>query len=200
MLALQSGARSVRHHALHRSSRTTPCPACGRTKDADCRWSDDWIACHSGGAGHSLKLGETITLNGQRWFLAATDAGHSGRSHIYRPDRLLPGRHCPRQQRREDVLHAVTVRRRIECLRPRVHAALRLRAWDLCTPAELRFVHETLASAEEAMRHLQRAKRTDPNLARLSNGLCRWIKQLGYQAADLQQFERSQLGMQEGWR
>ncbi len=97
-------------------------------------------------------------------------------------------------------MHAVIVRRRIETLRPRVHAALRLRAWDFCTPAELRLVHQTLASAQEAERHLERARRTDPSLALLSPGLSRWIKQLGYQAADLQQFERSQLGMQEGWR
>jgi hypothetical protein len=199
MLIHQSGAKHGAAPALRRSSRNTPCPACGRIKDADCRWSDDWIACHSGGAAHSLKLGETITLNGQRWFLAATDAGHSGRSHIYRPDQRLPG-HSHRQQRCEDALHAVIVRRQIERLRPRVHAALRLRAWDLCTPAELRLVHQTLAAAQDAMRHLQRARRTDRNLALLSPGLKRWIKQLSYQAADLQQFERSQLGMQEGWQ
>lgn len=195
-----SGSQSVRQcQTLHRSSRTNPCPICGRVKDSDCRWGDGWISCHSGAAAANLSPGQTVTIGGEAWYLSRTGGGHSGCSHIYRIDRPIPGR-CRRQKRREDLSLAALVKRQATLLRPRVHAALRLRPWELCAPVELRLVHETLASAQELMHHLQRARRVDPTLNNLLPGLRHWIKALSHQRADLLRFERDMLGMQEGWR
>lgn len=200
MLIHQTGNTSVwQHHALHRSSRHRPCPICGRVKDGDCRWGDSWISCHTGAAATDLSPSQTITIGGVTWYLSRTGGGHSGCSHIYRLDRPLPGR-CSRQQRREDLSLAVLVRRQFSLLRPRVHASLRLRLWELCAPVELRLVHDTLASSQELMRYLQQARRADPSLCHHLPALRHWIKALKYQQADLLRFERHILGMQEGWR
>ena len=41
------------------SGRNNPCPVCGRVKDADCRWNDTTILCHTG---TDLTPGDTITI------------------------------------------------------------------------------------------------------------------------------------------
>jgi hypothetical protein len=184
------------------SGRGNPCPICGRTKDGDCRWGDDWIACHSGAAANSLKPGQTIEAEGCTWYLSRTGGGHSGMAHIYRPHR--PGQHQKNRHRAKvgtDMLAKVRVCRRFyAALRPRVHAALRLPLWEQCSPVELRLVAETFDAAQQLIHHLQQARRLDQGLARLLPIVCHWVKALGYQLADLQTFQRHQLGMQEGWR
>jgi phage/plasmid-associated DNA primase len=56
---------------LNASSRRTPCPICGRTKDGDCRISDELVLCHYGSDNHpplDLKSGQVITgMDGQEW-------------------------------------------------------------------------------------------------------------------------------------
>ncbi|SBO44219.1 protein of unknown function [Cyanobium sp. NIES-981] len=136
MLLPQSGRRLARQQ-LYTSSRKSPCPICGRIKDSDCRWSYDWISCHSGAAANHLQPGQTLMVDGLQWYLAAVEAGHSGCSHVYRP-------HTPRQrpQFTRNKLQAVTEEDLIVrlCryfyreLRPREHASLRLPAWELCQP------------------------------------------------------------------
>lgn len=179
-----------------------PCPICGRTKDGDCRWGDDWIACHSGAAADTLKPGQTIEADGQTWYLSRTGGGHSGMAHVYRPHR--PGQ--PQNSRRRakpdvDLIAQVRACRRFyAALRPRVHAALRLPLWEVCTPVEMRLVIDTYTSIQQLIHRLQQARRSDPTLARLLPTARHWLKAMGYQLADLQRFQRQQLGMQEGWR
>ena len=66
------------------SSRTTPCPVCSRTKDADCRWNDAVILCHSGA---DLRPGQTMTITGQKWVFIHDNGGFSGSAAIFKPDR-----------------------------------------------------------------------------------------------------------------
>lgn len=184
------------------SSKQNPCPICGRSKDGDCRWGDDWIACHSGAAANNLKPGQTIEAEGQTWYLSRTGGGHSGMAHIYRPHRPGQPQRSRRRKKPDLDLHAQVraCRRFYAALRPRVHAALRLPLWECCTPVELRLVAVTFDAVQQLIQHLQQARRTDPNLARLVPVTRHWLKALGYQLADLQQFQRHQLGMQESWR
>ena len=183
------------------SCKATPCPICGRTKDGDCRWGDDWIACHSGAAANNLKPGQTIEADGQTWYLSRTGGGHSGMAHVYRPHR--PGQpqrhHCSKRDTDELALVA-TCYRLCALLRLRVHAALRLPHWEYCTPAELSLVPATYISIQQLIHRLQRARRSDPALGDRLPGARRWLKTMGYQLADLQRFQRQHLGMEEGWR
>ena len=186
---------------LHYSSKQKPCPICSRTKDGDCRWRAEWIACHTGAAANDLWPGQTIEALGQTWYLSRTNGGHSGTAHIYRPHRPGQRQHQHRSKRNTDTLAMLaTCRRFYALLRPRVHAALRLPLWEHCSPVELRLVADTYTGIQQLIHRLQQARRSDPTLIPLLPIARHWLKALGYQLADLQRFQRQQLGMEEGWR
>ena len=65
------------------SGRNQPCPACGRTKDADCRWNDTTILCHTG---TDLKPGKTIEVDGKRWAFIHHNGGFSKQAAVFKPD------------------------------------------------------------------------------------------------------------------
>ena len=187
--------------ALQPSGPRNPCPICSRTKDGDCRWSADWIACHSGAAANDLRPGQTIEALGQTWYLSRANGGHSAAAHIYRPHRPGQRQHQHRSKRNTDALAPVAACRRFYALvRPRVHAALRLPLWEHCSPDELALIPATFASVQQLIQRLQQARHTDPTLAGLLPIAHHWLKAMGYQLADLQRFQRRQLGMSEGWR
>jgi len=201
---LQRGSSvSTRPASRQRTSscKANPCPICGRTKDGDCRWGDDWIACHSGAAANNLKPGQTIEADGQAWYLSRTGGGHSGMAHVYRPHRpgqFQKGRGGSAASTKA-LAEVLACREFHAALRPRVHAALRLPHWEYCTPAELRLVADSFNDAQQLIHHLKRARRVDPALVRLLPIALHWIKSLGYQLGDLRHFQRQQLGMGEGW-
>ena len=73
---------------MQRSGRNNPCPSCGRVSDGDCAWSDDVIFCHAGsnhGPDPSLKIGDTVFIDGKPWALVKTGAGYSGAAHVFKP-------------------------------------------------------------------------------------------------------------------
>ena len=73
---------------MKKSGRNNPCPVCGRTKDADCRWSDDVIFCHCGstsGPDQNLRVGDTITIDGSQWALVKTNGGFDGSAFVFKP-------------------------------------------------------------------------------------------------------------------
>jgi len=80
---------------MQTSSRRSPCPVCGRTKDADCRWNDTTILCHQGssqGPPAGLKTGEVITVEGRSWALIKRDGGFDGAAAVFKP-------HKPKRRR-----------------------------------------------------------------------------------------------------
>ena len=73
---------------MQQSSRRTPCASCGRTRDGDCRWNAGAIWCHQGlhnGPAPSLRIGDTITIDGKPWALVSRDAGFVGSAELFRP-------------------------------------------------------------------------------------------------------------------
>ena len=66
------------------SGRNNPCPVCSRVKDADCRWNDTTILCHSG---TDLRPGQTITIDGQVWAFIHHNGGFSGSAAVFKPHR-----------------------------------------------------------------------------------------------------------------
>ena len=65
------------------SSRRTPCPVCGRTKDSDCRWDEKLLHCRTYAKEH-LRVGEVLRgHDGQQWaYLGDSDGG---RWAMFRP-------------------------------------------------------------------------------------------------------------------
>jgi len=73
---------------MQKSGRNNACPSCGRTKDADCRWSDDVIFCHQGsnhGPDQSLRVGDTILIDGAPWALVKRNGGYDGNAFVFKP-------------------------------------------------------------------------------------------------------------------
>jgi hypothetical protein len=75
---------SVSPAKLRPSSKRNPCPVCGRTKDGDCRISDEIVLCHNN-LGH--RPGQVFDVDGKRW--AYTGAAEDGRCGVFKPDRPL---------------------------------------------------------------------------------------------------------------
>jgi len=69
---------------MHHSGRNHSCPVCSRVKDADCRWSDEIILCHTG---TDLRPGSTIAIDGRQWALIRHNGGFSGQAAVFRPHR-----------------------------------------------------------------------------------------------------------------
>ena len=77
-------------NSLTASRKNNPCPICGRTKDTDCRWSDDVILCHQGrsfGPPAELQVGDTITIEGKAWALVSRKGGFDGSAAVFKPHR-----------------------------------------------------------------------------------------------------------------
>jgi predicted transcriptional regulator len=80
------------------SSKRTPCPICNRTKDGDCRISDDLVLCHHGST-HSpppgLKPGDLHPgHDGRHW--AFTGNTKDGRAAVFTIDKPRQQGHQPR--------------------------------------------------------------------------------------------------------
>lgn len=71
---------------MQSSSKRTPCPVCTRVKDADCRFNDEVVLCHTG---TDLRPGNTITINGAQWAFIHHRGGFSGSAAVFRPHREL---------------------------------------------------------------------------------------------------------------
>ena len=69
---------------MRHSTKAQPCPACQRTRDGDCRFTDDLILCHTG---TDLRPGDTIDIAGQPWALIRHDGGFDGAAAVFRPHR-----------------------------------------------------------------------------------------------------------------
>ena len=199
MYSHQSGNRPVRQHpALHRSSRHNPCPICGRVKDSDCRWGDEWIACHSGAKANSLSVSDTIEALGRVWYLSRINGGHSGASHIYKPHR--PGQ-SPRQQRRQIRLQATLqplLKQLFAQCRQQVQTCLAMPELVTLTAPEVAAEHAhatgTLANLDALHRQLLVARRTSAEATRLLLAIRHWRRLVSYQLEDVNRFPRCQLG------
>ena len=66
------------------SGHNQPCPVCSRVKDADCRFNDEVVLCHTG---TDLRPGDTITISGAQWAFIHHNGGFSGMAAVFKPHR-----------------------------------------------------------------------------------------------------------------
>ena len=89
------------------SSKKSPCPCCGRTKDPDCRFSDDLILCHCGstsGPPQHLRIRDVIQIHGRPWQLMKINAGYDGAAHCFKPHQARERTHRPLSANRQQML------------------------------------------------------------------------------------------------
>ena len=138
---------------MHRSVPKSPCPACGRAKDADCAWAHDIIFCHQGsshGVGN-LKLGDVIKANGTEWALTSRKGGFDGAAAVFRPHRPKSPHHRVYSPQEPGTVRATAAAGRKALL---AFYAAHDRAWAIpdfhsLTPDELREATLTITKARD---------------------------------------------------
>ena len=193
---------------MHVSSRKSPCPVCGRTKDPDCRWKDDVILCHHGKTHQppaDLQRGDVISIAGKPWALIRRDGGFDGAAAVFKPHSPFRKVRNRNHQRRfsslavdpkDALLHAAHAV--MAGLVQDIDRALSVPEFQFSLPHELQadfqLVEDTsnaLASFKQTLLKLQRRYGgLDEHLAQLTQAQ----KELGYQRRDVKRFKRCALG------
>ena len=162
---------------MQKSGRNNPCPVCGRTKDADCRWSDDVIFCHQGssqGPDQSLRIGDTININGAQWALVKTNGGYDGAASVFKPHQER-SKVADTRVNRDQILTKQAERSIAALALERFFDSFH-RAWDSgdlqdLTPHQLQVhfntAYETRKLAAELAPSVQKIWRKHPDLAAL---------------------------------
>ena len=181
---------------MQTSSKRTPCPVCSRTKDGDCRFTSDLILCHSG---TDLRPSDTLTIDGQQWYLSRLNAGYDGAAAVFKPHRSTfkptGNRHVDADRLAKRSVATFSIQRFLD------HFQL---AWDLddfhaLPPADLQgafdLIDTTAAEGIALSRSLAPVWRDHSDLA----DLYRWrvescVKSLQAQAKDAHSFRRYYLG------
>ena len=183
------------------SNRNTPCAVCGRTKDADCRWADDVILCHSG---TDLRPGQTIDANGREWAFIRHDGGYDGGAAVFKPHR--PRSQCKASQHRPSVqdlsnrdAQRVLWSQVIEGFYVAFIAAWNVHDFHWLRPSELKAAFATIERAHEKgavlSRSLQTIWRDHPDLKELHKlRVEQYIKHLSHQQDDAEHFKLHYLG------
>jgi hypothetical protein len=190
------------------SSRKSPCPFCGRTKDADCRWKADVILCHQG-TSHKppsdLRRGDVINIAGKSWALIRRDGGFDGAAAVFKPHN--PRRKVPNRdhQHRFDtltvdpkdvVLHAAHAV--MAGLVQDIDRALSVPDFQFSLPHELQadfqLVEETSNAVAAFKQTLLKLQRSTGGLERHLAQLTQALEDLGHVCRDVKRFKRCALG------
>jgi hypothetical protein len=181
---------------MQQSSKQTPCPACGRGVDGDCRFSDQVVLCHVGrrfAPPQHLRIGDQISIHGRPWALVATGKGYDGAAHVFKPHREN-SRHRPRPQKRAvqviDDLH--NLERCVDVLDSLAGTALEIppleqlldeditKARDIC--------EEAFSTSQKLLALLSRISRVQPSYEPLLAEVRMTQRDLRFQLADLNRY------------
>jgi len=104
-LGKQGAAAEIPTHSLLTpSSRRLACPICSRSKDGDCRISDQLVLCHYGSSHHPpqhLKPGDVIPgADGQQWaYTGDTSGGRAATFTLHKPRQSHRPQPAPQRQK-----------------------------------------------------------------------------------------------------
>jgi hypothetical protein len=188
--------RSVPSPRWVSSGRNHPCKFCGRDIDGKCRRGPGWISCWHGTSFHppDLKVGEVVTVEGERWAVVSVRGGFGGNSTVLRPHQER--QHLSRAARRKlERSEAEIVAGKIPVLMPLVEQALAVPPFEQLRDDEFREVHQLIQLAlEEAAGMLPRLAAVARGHAALEQFLA-WLqgkhRELEYQAADADRWASS---------
>ena len=169
---------------LKQSSRSEPCPVCGRDVDGDCRFGDGVILCHVGtrfGPPPHLKVGDVIQISGSGWVLARTGVGFAGSAHEFRPDRGV--RLKPKRQRSR--VQELAARRRLRKFHTGFRDAMRCPEFVLLSAEEadhyLPLIRQTAQEGQSLLPLAKAIASRSPRWKRHLKPLNKWCKALDYQ-------------------
>ena len=191
---------------MNYSGRNSPCPVCSRVKDADCRWNDTTILCHSG---TDLNPGDTITIDGIKWAFIHHNGGHSGMAAVFKPHRDRNREEWKRDLRRPtpntpaQLLAIQQKRNQWSDILDQFLAAFDA-AWNIpdlytATPQQLTAAFNTIDDAQTKAAalapHLQSIWRDCPDLKQLHKlRVEHCLKTIAHIAEDARRFKEQDLG------
>ena len=186
------------------SSRRTPCPICGRTKDDDCRWNDEVILCHTG---TDLKPGDTVVVGDKEWAFIHHKGGFSGMAAVFKPHIPRPASSSPAQPTPMATrVHGLS-KAQWDSVLTQFHQAFET-TWRLpdlyaCSPSELDGCIATITDAQKkaaAIRPwLSQVWRLFPDLDQTHRQRIESeLKHTAFIAEDLRSFQQNELGAEEG--
>ena len=186
------------------SGRNNPCPCCGRVKDADCRFNDEVVLCHTG---TDLRPGDQITINGAQWAFIHHNGGFSGMAAVFKPHREKEpssGQHLQTPNTAQELLSRQTKRSQWAHILDQFHDAFDA-AWDIpdlytCTPNQFQsacaVVSDAQAKAAALRPHLRTIWRDHPDLDQLHRlRVDAELKSIAFIAEDLRSFQQNELGL-----
>jgi hypothetical protein len=188
---------------MNSSSRSNPCPCCGRTKTSHCRWDDARIFCYQGVSHQppaNLARGETLTLgDGTTYFFAGYNKGFAGNSALFclhdpSNDRFTRPV-TPQAQRRQTARNLSSLeelRLQLEQAQIVTSHALAAPHYHSLTPDEIRGWMQVIQDAFKRLiaikPQVMRLRHLDPNLKEVFKSITGQIKELAYQKADFETF------------
>ena len=183
------------------SGRNNPCPHCQRVKDADCRWNDEVILCHTG---TDLKPSDVITINGAQWAFIHHRGGFSGSAAVFKPHRELHrGERHSTPSTTQELLSRQAKCHQWSAILSQFHAAFDA-AWNIpdfytATPDELHSasaaIQDAQAKAAALKPHLKTIWRNHKDLEQLHRlRVEAQLKSIAYIAEDWRQFQQFHLG------
>ena len=185
------------------SGRNNPCPVCQRVKDADCRWNDTTILCHTG---TDMRPGDTLTIAGQQWAFIRHDGGFSGSAAVFKPHIPRPASSPSAPIRRPEPFVDGLSRAQWDYVFNQFHKAFDT-AWRLpdlytCTPSELKdciaVINEAQQMATAIRQWLSQVWRVFPDLDQCHRQrIDAELRHIAFIAEDLRSFQQNELGYQE---
>ena len=183
------------------SGRNNPCPACGRTKDADCRWNDTTILCHTG---TDMRSGDTLTIAGTKWAFIHHKGGFSGVAAVFKPHRERSrGENLLTPNSPKELLSRQAKRHQWSEVLQQFYDAFDA-AWNVAdfytaTPNQLTAafaaITDAQAKAAALTPHLQAIWRDCPDLKQFHKlRVEHCLKSIAYMVRDAEDFERLDLG------
>ena len=186
------------------SGHNQPCPVCSRVKDADCRFNDEVVLCHTG---TDLRPGDTITISGAQWAFIHHNGGFSGSAAVFKPHRekeLTRGQRLHTPSSAQELLSRQTKRSQWAHILDQFHDAYD-EAWNIpdlytCIPNQFQSACAAITDAQAkaaALRpHLRTIWRDHEDLSQLHRlRVEAQLKSIAYIAEDLRQFQQNELGL-----
>ena len=187
---------------MNASGRNQPCPVCSRVKDADCRWNDTTILCHSG---TDLRPGQTITIDGQEWAFIHHNGGFAGSAAVFKPHREQSrGDRLQTPNSPQELLSRQTKRHQWSDVLNQFFDAFNI-AWESpdfynATPEQLHSAFAAISDAQNKAAalapHLQSIWRDHQDLKQLHRlRINDCLKSIAYMAEDARRFQELDLGI-----
>lgn len=186
---------------MKHSSRTEPCPICGRNVDDKCRWTETAIFCYFGDSFHppmNLNKGDVVEAFESSWKLLYLQGGFSGGSYVFTRYSSVKNNFVSREERQrlQRLIDENTLKlqKRINNLRKLVQKSYALKDFqqmtlqDFCAATLL--LDEATEECESVLQFIY-ANRSRVKISRkFFTALPLWKKQVERQRNDFVEFQK----------